>query len=39
VRNERRKKIADPHKWGWGTWVIVDLVVGLVIVAFISIFD
>jgi hypothetical protein len=33
------KEVVDPSKWGRGAWLIVDLVVGLVIVACIYIFD
>ena len=28
----------DPKKWGWGTWLVIDLVVGLAIAILYSIF-
>lgn len=29
----------DPQKWGWRTWLIIDIAVGLMIVVLINLFS
>lgn len=32
------RKAMRPEKWGWGTWLVVDIAAGLAIVALLMIF-
>jgi hypothetical protein len=38
MKDDSDEELIDPKKWGWKTWLVIDIAVGLVIAFFISVF-